>query len=280
LYQKLQPNVPFLQTNGTVGSSTQPAATLMNPKCLNPKRTLAILLSTLTIAALPATVLLMPDSAQAQSVSSNRLRTLTVSGRGTESIPTTIASVRLGVEAQGKTASEVQSAIAKRSNAVVAFLKSRNVEKLETTGVNLNPTYSYENNKQVLTGYSGSNMVVFRTSNNAAGEIIDQAVKSGASRIDGISFVATDEAIAAAQKVALKRATKEAQAQANAVLEALNFTQKDIIGIQINNAVPRPRPMEMENAQMLRSAKVSDAPSPILGGEQTIDATVTLEISY
>ncbi len=248
---------------------------------LNPKRTIALFLSTLTIAA-AFPVVLMSDSAQAQSVStsSSRLRTLTVSGRGTEAIPTTIAQVRLGVEAQGKTASEVQSAIAKRSNAVVAFLKSRNVEKLETTGVNLNPIYSYENNKQVLTGYSGSNMVVFRTSNNAAGEIIDQAVKSGASRIDGISFVATDEAIAAAQKVALKRATKEAQAQAQAVLDALNFTQKDIIGIQVNNAVPRPRPMELENAQMLRSAKIADAPSPVIGGEQTIDATVTLEISY
>ncbi len=250
---------------------------------MNPKRTFAALLTTVTIAAaLP--VILMPDSAQAQSVQSvqsPRLRTLTVSGRGTEAIPTTIASVRLGVEAQGKTAAEVQSAIAKRSNAVVAFLKSRNVEKLETTGINLNPTYSYENNKQVLTGYSGSNMVVFRTANNAAGEIIDQAVKSGASRIDGISFLATDEAIVAAQKVALKRATKEAQAQANAVLEALNFTQKDIIGIQVNNAVPRPRPMEMnENALMARSAKMADAPSPVLGGEQTIDATVTLEISY
>ncbi len=248
---------------------------------LNPKRTIVLFLSTLTIAAaLP--VVLMSDSAQAQSVSSStRLRTLTVSGRGTEAIPTTIASVRLGVEAQGKTAAEVQSAIAKRSNAVVAFLKSRNVEKLETTGVNLNPTYSYENNKQVLTGYSGSNMVMFRTNNNAAGEIIDQAVKSGASRIDGISFVATDEAIAAAQKVALKRATKEAQAQAQAVLDALNFTQKDIIGIQVNNAVPRPRPMELnESALMQRSAKMADAPTPVLGGEQTIDATVTLEISY
>ncbi len=252
------------------------------PSKLNPKRTIALFLTTLTIAA-AFPVIFTPDSAQAQSVStsSNRLRTLTVSGRGTEAIPTTIAVVRLGVEAQGKTASEVQSAIAKRSNAVVAFLKSRNVEKLETTGINLNPTYSYENNKQVLTGYSGSNMVVFRTSNNAAGEIIDQAVKSGASRIDGISFVATDEAIAAAQKVSLKRATKEAQAQASAVLEALNFTQKDIIGIQVNNAVPRPRPLEMnESALMQRSAKIADAPSPVMGGEQTIEATVTLEISY
>jgi uncharacterized protein len=245
-------------------------------------RSLSVLLASLTIASLPVipTVILMSDApAQAQSMVRS-LRTLTVSGRGTEAIPTTIAQVRLGVEAQGKTAAEVQSVIAKRSNAVVAYLKAQNVEKLETTGVNLNPVYSYENNRQVLTGYSGSNMVVFRTSNQVAGEIIDQAVKSGASRIDGISFVATDDAITAAQKVALKRATQEAQAQAQAVLSTLNFTQKEIIGIQINNATPRPRPMELENAQMLRSVKMADTPTPILGGEQTIEATVTLEISY
>jgi uncharacterized protein len=230
----------------------------------------AKLLSTAAIASL----IFLPTAAIAQAQ-----RLLTVSGRGTESISTTIAQVRLGVEAQGKTAAEVQGIVAKRSNAVVTYLKSRKVEKLETTGVNLNPIYSYDNNKQTLTGYSASNTVMFRTSNSAAGEILDQSVKAGASRIDGISFVATDEAIAAAQKIALKRATQEAQAQANAVFSALSFTQKEIVGIQINNAMPRPRPME-ESALMQRSAKMADAPTPIMGGEQTVEAAVTLEISY
>ena len=97
-------------------------------------------------------------------------------------------------------------------------------------------------------------MVVFRTTNNAAGEIIDQSVKSGASRIDGINFIATDDAIAAAQKIALRRATQDAQAQANAVLSVLNFTQKDIVSIQVNNAVPRPRPMEMNELALRDSS--------------------------
>ena len=124
-------------------------------------------------------------------------------------------------------------------------------------------------------------MVVFRTTNNAAGEIIDQSVKSGASRIDGINFIATDDAIAAAQKIALRRATQDAQAQANAVLSVLNFTQKDIVSIQVNNAVPRPRPMEM-NELALRdsSAKIMANPTPVLGGEQMVEASVTLEITY
>ncbi len=248
------------------------------------QRSLSIFLSALTFAGTTAT---LANAVQAQdriaqpTPISRMLRTLTVSGRGTESIQTTIAQVRLGVEAQGKTAGDVQAMLAKRSNAVVTFLKSRNVQKLETTGINLNPVYSYDNNKQVLTGYSGSNMVIFRTASDAAGDIVDQSVKSGASRIDGVNFIATDEAIAAAQKTALRRATQEAQAQSNAVLSGLNFTQKDIISIQIDNAIPRPRPLEM-NVTALQSRSLKDiaAPTPILGGEQVVEASVTLEITY
>jgi len=84
-------------------------------------------------------------------------RTLTVSGRGVESIPTTLSEVSLGVEIQGKTAQEVQHEAARRSSAVVALLKSRNVEKLQTTGIRLNPVYSYNNNVQRITGYAASN---------------------------------------------------------------------------------------------------------------------------
>ncbi|XHX78192.1 MAG: SIMPL domain-containing protein [Stenomitos frigidus ULC029] len=128
------------------------------------------------------------------------LRTLTVTGRGTEMVATSITQVRLGVEAQGKTANEVQQEVARRSNAVVNLLKSRQVDKLETTGINLSPTYQYDNGKQTLTGYSASNIVSFRIVTTKAGVLLDEAVKAGASRIDGVNFIATDEAIAATQK--------------------------------------------------------------------------------
>src|SRR6476646_9674012 len=59
-------------------------------------------------------------------------RTLSVSGRGVESVSATLSEVNLGVEIQGKTAQEVQQEAARRSSAVVALLRSRNVEKLQT----------------------------------------------------------------------------------------------------------------------------------------------------
>ncbi|MGL4617454.1 SIMPL domain-containing protein [Chroococcidiopsis sp.] len=205
-------------------------------------------------------------------------KTLTVTGRGVESIPTTLAQVRLGVEVQGKTAQQVQQEAARRSSTVVDLLKSRNVEKLETTGIYLNPLYNYANNEQRLTGYSATNTVSFRVPTSQAGNIIDAAVKTGATRIEGVSFTATDEAIAKARQQALQAATKDAQQQASAVFSSLNFSQKEIVSIQVNSASPPQPPMPL----MAREAAFADkaATTPVVGGEQQIEASVTLQIGY
>jgi uncharacterized protein len=205
-------------------------------------------------------------------------RVLSVSGHGVESIATTLTRVNLGVEVQGKTANEVQEAVARKSTAVVTLLKSRGVEKLQTAGINLNPTYDYTNNRQILTGYTGTNAVTFRIKTDEAGTIIDDAVKAGASRIDGVSFTATESAIATAQKAALRKATEDAQAQAQAVLTALGFQQKEIVGIQINAASAPPR--IMQTMQLAKSAISADASTPVVGGEQQVEGNVTLQISY
>jgi uncharacterized protein len=207
------------------------------------------------------------------------LRTLTVTGQCTEKIPATLANVQLGVEAQGKTAQQVQQEVAKRSAAVVAFLKSRNVEKLQTTGINLNPQYDYNNGKQTLKGYQASNTVSFRVPTGQAGIIMDDAVKAGASRIDSVAFAATEQAISDAQKVALGKATKDAQAQGASVLSVLGLTPKEIVSIQLNGAnVPAPVPYAM--AAKARSQSADASSTPVEGGEQSVEASVTLQISY
>ncbi|NJK68239.1 MAG: SIMPL domain-containing protein [Microcoleus sp. SU_5_3] len=213
---------------------------------------------------------LSPAVAQEQ-----RLRTLTVTGRGIEAIPTTHTQVRLGVEVQGKTAAEVQQEAARRSSAVVELLRSRQVEKLETSGISLNPTYSYESKPSPqITGYIATNTVIFRINTQSAGTLLDDAVKVGATRIDGVSFVAAESAIESAQKQALKEATQDAQAQADAVLSSLNLKRGEILSIQVNGA-SAPPPV---SRQFARAA--ADATTPVVGGEQQIEASVTLQISY
>src|SRR4028119_449897 len=204
-----------------------------------------------------------------------RLRTLSVTGRGVEAIPTTQTQVALGVEVQGKTAAEVQQEAARRSSAVVALLRSRQVQKLETTGITLSPSYTYENNQQRLMGYIATNTVSFRLNTQSAGTLLDDAVQAGATRIQGVSFVATDSAIEQAQKQALKKATQDAQAQADAVFSALNLKRGEILKIQVNGA-SAPPPMYRQLAAS-RAGAAADIATPVVGGEQQVEASVTLQ---
>jgi uncharacterized protein len=247
------------------------------------RRSMAQTLSTvplmLGLVALPVAMPLLFEAqpAQAQSVSK---RVLSVTGQGTEKIPTTLARINLGVQVEGKTAQQVQAEVARKSNAVVALLKSRNVDELQTAGISLNPNYDYVDNRQVLKGYIGTNTVSFKVSTKDAGEILDDVIEAGATRIDGISFTATDAAIAIAQKLALKKATEDAQAQAQSVLSALGFQSKEIVGIQINGAA-MPQPMVQQFNEM---AAMKVAPgrqsTPVVGGDQAVEGNVTLQIAY
>ncbi|CCI03355.1 SIMPL domain-containing protein [Microcystis aeruginosa] len=217
------------------------------------------------------TGLVMPSYANPRE-----LRTITVTGEGIENIATSKAIVRLGVEVQGKEAGKVQQETANRSDAVVKFLRSRQVEKLETTGISLQPNYDFSNNQRRLIGYIGANLISFQVDIAQAGSLIDEAVKVGATRIDGVSFTAGESAIAAAQRTALIKATEQAREQATIVLQALGLLPKETVSIQVGNTsnpVPIPRP-----EAVFRSADA--ASSPVIGGEQTLRAAVTLEISY
>ena len=127
------------------------------------------------------------------------LKTLIVTGKGVESIATTIAEVRLGVEVEGKTVEEVQQEIARRSSAVVELLRSRrqrrkplspakqddgalrrgeaqsqDVQKLRTTGVRLEPNYNRDadGNRQDIVGYTGINIVSFQIDQDIVGSLL------------------------------------------------------------------------------------------------------------
>ncbi|MBD1852493.1 SIMPL domain-containing protein [Leptolyngbya sp. FACHB-711] len=206
-------------------------------------------------------------------------RTITVTGQGTESIATTLTQVQLGVEVQGRTAEEVQQEAARRSSAVVEFLRGRNVSKLQTTGINLSPRYDYDNGNQRIVGYTATNTVSFRIPTERAGTLLDEAVRAGATRIDSVSFIAEDAAIATARQQAIREATQDAQTQADAALSALGLSREEVVSIQINNAFMQPPPMPLYRQNVAMGAADS-APTPVVGGEQDIQATVTLQIRY
>ncbi|WLT38455.1 SIMPL domain-containing protein [Synechocystis sp. B12] len=104
---------------------------------------------------------------------------LTVTGQASESVPTTLTEAQLTVEVQADTADQVQTAIAERSNRLVAYLRSQRVDKLQTQGLQLQPNYVYSNNERRLEGYVGSNTVSFQYPSDQVGKILDEAVRAG-----------------------------------------------------------------------------------------------------
>jgi uncharacterized protein YggE len=228
------------------------------------------------LAFLLALILINTGLVMPSYANERELRTITVTGEGIENIATSQAIVRLGVEVQGKEAGKVQQEVANRSDGVVKFLRSRQVEKLETTGISLQPNYDYSNNQRRLIGYIGANLISFQVDIGKAGSLIDEAVKVGATRIDGVSFTAVESAIASAQQTALIKATEQARQQATIVLQALGLAPKETVSIRVGNT-SNPVPIARAEAAF-RSADA--ASSPVIGGEQTVRAAVTLEMSY
>lgn len=198
--------------------------------------------------------------------------TLTVTGRGVETVPTTRVQVRLGVEMQGRTASRVQQLVAQRSTAVVELLQSREVEQLQTTGVSLQP--AYDSDRSQTSGFIGTNLVSFCTALENVGALLDAAVDAGATRIDQIDWLAADEALKEARQAALQRATQDGLIQAQAVLDALQFNQGEIISIEVHEAGSSPG-----FAMRMKAAPGQDL-TPILQHPQQVQVSVILQISY
>lgn len=233
-------------------------------------------LSLLLTASLVILMGIDPSNSQERKTA----RTITASGKGLVTIPTTLSQIRLAIEVTSKTPASAQQAAAKRSTQVIEYLKTQRVDKLQTTGINLNPTYSYQNGTNPkITGYSATNSISFRVPNDRAGAILDGAVNNGATRIDGVNFVASEQAISTAQLQALKQATQDAQRQADAVLETLNLKRKEVINIQINSA-STPAPIPLPQEMLRQSVAKADATTPVVGGEQQVEAAVTLDIGY
>ena len=223
-------------------------------------------------------IALTPRAVSAQRiVQTEPERTLSVTGRGLETIPTTLTQVSLGVLVEEKTAAEAQQAAAKQSEAVVDWLRSQNVEKLTTQGISLSPRYDDVRGRRTIVGYQATNTVSFRLPTEAAGSVIDEAVRVGATTINRVSFVADDSAISAARARALESATEDARAQATTVLSTLGLSLEEVVNITIGSvSAPPPSPVQ---ARSFAETSAS-ATTPVIGGEQTISAQVTLRIRY
>jgi uncharacterized protein YggE len=183
------------------------------------------------------------------------------------------ALIQLSVVTTAVSATDASNQNATQVNAVLAALAGvlGPNANIQTLSYSLTPNYNFpQNGPQVLTGYTAQNTVqVTLTDLSLIGKVIDTGIQSGANRVQGLTFGLQNDQPVRTQ--ALKAATVQAKANADAMAAGLGLTTASIISIQ-EGATSTPSPVLL--------AAASAAPStPIETGVVNIQATVTIQVS-
>ena len=231
---------------------------------------LALMASALAVAA-PAVA---QDVVTVRPMAGTRLD---ISATGTVSRVPDLAIISAGVVTKSTTATGAIADNAARMERVRVALKRAGIadKDIQTSSINLNPDYRYENNQPpVLTGYQASNnvSVKFRDIRNS-GKILDALVAEGANQINGPSL--TIDKPEGAYDEARVKAIAAGRARAELYARALGMRVMRLISVSEGSSnYPRP-PMPMV---MMAKAERSDASTSIDPGSQ--DLEVSLAMSF
>jgi len=230
---------------------------------------LALLLGAGALAAPAAAQQVAPIT---QTIAGTRLD---VSATGEATRVPDIAIISAGVVTRAATATEALGQAADRMEKVRAALSRAGIapRDIQTSSVNLNPEYRYENNQPPqLVGYSASNQLTvrFRDIRNA-GKILDALVREGANQINGPTLtidrpeVALDEARTKAVAIGRARADLYARALGMRVVALVSVSEGGA-----NYPVPPPMPM------YARAESSQAADTKIEAGEQKLSVSLSM----
>jgi uncharacterized protein YggE len=218
--------------------------------------------------------------AAADEKTSDTRRTISVSGQGEVSVSPDLAILAVAVETTAANAAAAAGENASRSAKVASALKGLvgKEDKVTTTRYSLEPRYEPvkrgEPGEPRITGYVARNEVQVETHKiDAAGALIDAAVKAGANRVSSLQFTLANRN--EQLRAALEKAGGEAHAQAESVASALGVKLKWVLSA---TTVPPPiiQPRRFEALGM--AAAEAPAPTPIEPGTVTVSAT--LQVTY
>lgn len=202
---------------------------------------------------------------------------ITVEGVGQASAAPDLATIRIGVESQAKTAPEALAANNADAQSLIDEAKAQGVDPadIQTADFSIYPVYDNRRppngeapQAPELVGYRVSNTVVLRLRDIAKiGETLGALVGAGANRINQISFDVADDAALGdeARRAAVADATRKAELYAAAAGLALG----PITSIEESGAG---RPVPFAAA---RGAAMAEA-VPVEAGESAVSARVRI----
>jgi uncharacterized protein YggE len=232
-----------------------------------------ILLSSLAVLGFVACT---PTPTAYVNAGETRMPSLDVTATGKVSTAPDRATVSAGVVTEGKTAREAMMANATKMNSVFEGLKAAGIaeKNIQTSQLSLQPRYNYKDRQTPkIDGYEARNNVTAKSEDlQSVGAMLDALVKAGVNNIGGVQFSVEnpDAALNEARSKAIKNAREKAQNMA----EAAGVTLGRLMNMSEINTGNQPRPVMMQASY--RSEAMDSSPTPIAGGEQSLQVTVNL----
>ena len=199
---------------------------------------------------------------------------ISVSGQGKADVAPDMATVSIGIVTTGKTAQLAQAENAKVASDVTAALSSLGIfSKDIQTHYSMSPVYEKGDYRKAV-GYRASNTVTVTVNDVAkTGQVIDTALKSGATDVNGLSFGLKDAR--SVRNTALQMAVQDARSKADAIAAALGVK---IVGIQnVKEDGGNFARYEVANARLAKLDGAAMADTPVSAGTVEVNADVHID---
>lgn len=222
-------------------------------------------------AALVACLLGVHASALVAQETSNP--TISVSGRGDSKVIPNHAKIELTVQTQAASANAAATENAAKQSRVVSALHALGIasEELSTSNYSISPQTRIDRSDGApkIVGYLVSNSIIADIDDlSKVGRALDTAIVSGTNDVGFVSLYSSEQE--AAYRLALAAATRNARMEAESIAAAAGGKLGPIIDMTAGGPV-WPQPV-MAGARAMALA----APTPILSGDQTVSASVTI----
>ncbi len=200
---------------------------------------------------------------------------IVVTGEGRVSVVPDVADLRLGVTIARLTVVEARQDAATTMASILAAVEAAAIPKADvrTSLLSVQPRYDYRDGKPPeLSGYELSNVVEVTVRDLAKlGDVVDGALKAGATSMDSLTFRLDDPA--PAERQARVRAMANARARADVLAEAAGLSINGVASVIEGGAMPPPRPFAKAERMM-----AADAATPVESG--SLDVAVSVTVSY
>ena len=200
-------------------------------------------------------------------------RTITVPGEGRVSVRADLAELRVGISLTEPTVQAARTAGAVALQGVLTRLRTLGIKDrdIQTSVVSMTPAYDYSKDRQPpkLVGYSLTNTVSVTIRDlDRAGDVIDGALTSGATTLDGVGFRVADPA--PAQRRARELAVADARARAETLAAAAGVEIGGVAAISEGGAQT-----PFDSYPQMRAMAAKDVSTPVEAGMNEISVSVT-----